>query len=346
MTDSERSVRADRIRVKNWLHERLQNERANEEWSRLLNAAWTDLIQKPWVELLPQEALESAIESLKKPELAAAFAECIVNPLLHEAFLELRDDNSKLSEWLSPEAIKVLEDLVSAPKFIRAEWIEAFFKEKAVEEVLSDSLYRALRDFSTIIPRLVLRNLPSGRFRALGMAGNLTEKLAAQLEKVIEPEIRSFLASGSQKAIRRACDFTIEQADSETSIQMRRNLIRFAAERSLSFHFSVLNKRDFEALLVENVNYLHKIHENPRLNNFISQGISKLYQSNQSSSVADLLGAFTLELGQYIDVFSDLSWPILKNTLDSEEIQTWLDGLVDELLDQYEGSNPRNIDAN
>jgi len=154
------------------------------------------------------------------------------------------------------------------------------------------------------------------------------------------------LASGSQKAIRRACDFTIEQADSETSIQMRRNLIRFAAERSLSFHFSVLNKRDFEALLVENVNYLHKIHENPRLNNFISQGISKLYQSNQSSSVADLLGAFTLELGQYIDVFSDLSWPILKNTLDSEEIQTWLDGLVDELLDQYEGSNPRNIDAN
>ena len=76
-----------------------------------------------------------------------------------------------------------LVNVIESPGIIQREWIEEFFRQEAVSEVLVDSIYSALREFSTIIPRLVLRSLPSGRFKALGLAGNLTEKIAGQLEK-------------------------------------------------------------------------------------------------------------------------------------------------------------------
>jgi hypothetical protein len=326
-----------RAEIRHWLHERFQGERAQEDWLSVVKIASRRVLDQPLDALVAKATLETAIDAYWNPAVVDAFCRDILIPSLRSLLRDLRQEDTLIQDCVSSEAAAMVEEIIKSPGFVRAEWIENFFTEKAVEDVLSDSLYRALRDFSTIVPRLVLRNLPSGRFSPLGLAGNLTEKLAAQLEKVIEPEIRSFLGTGSQKAIRRACDFTVEQIDSDASIQMRGNLFRFALGRSFSFHFGGLSDAAIENLLTSVAKQMLESTRNEHSKRFVSDQLCRLYEEHGQKNLGRTLGRWADELTSRSSLFAELTWPALSSIFASSSMQDWMNALLDELLDEYEG---------
>ena len=325
-----------RTQIKEWLHHRVQGPSAEQDWAQIVGISWNHTLSMPLESCFPLASFEKTLDLYWQADILRAFCKNILVPAHQALLLQLREESTRLEECTSEESIKILEQIVESPNFIRSEWIECFFTEKAVEEVLSDSLYSALRDFSTIIPRLVLRNLPTGRFSPLGMAGNLTEKLASQLEKVIEPEIRSFLSAGSQKAIRRACDFTVEQLESKTSVQMRVNLLRFALRQTFSFHLGVLTDHDLEQLASSLEKQMISLPLNQPITEFLNQQRRQFYASHKHRTIAELLGDLGPLLSASSDKFAELSWPLVSSLLASSELRGWMDSFLDELLDEFE----------
>lgn len=325
-----------RDEAKAWLRNRLVTETFANEWETLLRASLETFTKYPLEKFISQQDINRIFYEFFTPEVLSTLQQELLQPVFHHLAGRLKTEATALEDWTSQETIEHLVKLVEAPGVVQKQWVEQFFKQDAVSEVLVDSIYSALREFSTIIPRLVLRSLPSGRFKALGLAGNLTEKIASQLEKIIEPEIRAFLSSSSQSLITRACEFTVGQLDSPTSRTMRANLFRYGIKQELSFHVSGLDEGKLSLCEAALEQHFKTLAENSVVREAIEGELSEFYSLNKQRCLADVLPQLTEQLVSRSSLFAEISFPILVNVLEIPQVNQWLDSLVDEFLDAYE----------
>ncbi|MBW2159267.1 MAG: hypothetical protein JRH14_04775 [Deltaproteobacteria bacterium] len=285
--------------LKLWLRDRMtEGERPQEEWRQLWEATWDHLLVTPVRDLV--------------------------------------DARQPVDRLLPPEAQEKLQGALARPGLVHPDWVRAMFRGEAAEAVLNDALYRALKDFSTLLPRLLVKVSPVGRFGILGSAGAFAEKLIVELEKLIEPEIKSFLANSTERILERAAEFTIAKIDDPASIEFRATFVNFMLSKSPSFFLEAANDEmlgDMGAVVEITARHLA---ETPEMQAGIRGWIDRVMDYSADKTLGEVLQIDGSGARPPIDALADATWPAFTNVLGSPQAQAWMDSLLDELIDEYE----------
>jgi hypothetical protein len=313
-----------------------EGERPQEEWRQLWEATWDHLLVTPVRDLVDASTAKAVADRLVDPELITELARPIVAKVAPVIIAELREDEQPVGRLLPPDAQEKLQGALARPGLVHPDWVRAMFRGEAAEAVLNDALYRALKDFSTLLPRLMVKVSPVGRFGMLGSAGAFAEKLIVELEKLIEPEIKSFLANSTERILERAAEFTIAKIDDPASIEFRATFVDFMLSKSPSFFLEAANDEligDMGAVVEITARYLA---ETPEMQAGIHGWIDRVMDYSADKTLGEVLQIDGSGARPPIDALADATWPAFTNVLGSPQARAWMDTLLDELIDEYD----------
>jgi hypothetical protein len=326
-----------RATLKAWVLARLtEGERPKEEWRALWEATWDHLLATPVHDLIDANAAKALADRLADPELVTELSRPIVATVARAVIAELREDDQPVDRFLPPEAQDKLQETLARPGLVHPDWVRAMFRGEAAEAVLNDALYRALQDFSTLLPRLLVKISPMGRFGVLGGAGALAEKLLEELERLIEPEIKSFLADSTGRVLERAAEFTIAKIDDPASIEFRAAFVSFILSKSPAFFLEAASDEligDMGAVVELTAPHLA---DTPKARQGIREWINSAMKYSEDKTLGEVLQLGGSGVRPPIDALADAAWPAFTTVLASPQAQTWMDTIIDELIDEYE----------
>ena len=313
-----------------------EGERPKEEWRQLWEATWDHLLGTPVHDLIDANTAKALADRLVDPALVTELSRPVVANVSQVVIAELRKDERPVARFLPPEAQDKLQEALARPGLVHPDWVLAMFKGEAAEAVLNDALYRALKDFSTLLPRLLVKISPMGRLGVLGSAGALAEKVIVELEKLIEPEIKSFLADSTERVLERAAEFTIAKIDDPASIEFRATFVSFMLSKSPAFFLDAADDEligDMGAVVEMSARHLA---ETPETRESIREWIDRAMDYFAGKTLGEALEIDRSRAQPPIDALADATWPAFMTVLASPQAQTWMDTLLDELIDEYE----------
>jgi hypothetical protein len=290
----------------------------------------------PVHDLLDANTAKALADRLVNPELVTELSRPIVANVARVVVAELRADEEPVDRFLPSEAQDKLHEALARPGLVHPDWVRAMFRGEAAEAVLSDALYRALKDFSTLLPRLLVKVSPMGRLGVLGGAGALAEKLIDELEKLVEPEIKSFLADSTERVLERAAEFTIAKIDDSASIEFRATFVNFVLSNSPAFFLEAADDElinDMGAVVETTARYLA---ETPEMREGIAEWIDRATEYCADKTLGEALQIDVSKVRLPIDALADATWPVFVNVVASTQAQEWMDALLADLLDEYE----------
>ncbi len=329
-----------RAALKRWLRDRLtRDERAREDWHQLWEATWDHLLLMPVHDLIDENTAKALVDRLLDPEVVTELSRPIAVNVARALIAELRKDRQPVERFTPQEARDRLQAALARPGLVHPDWVHATLRGEAVEAVLNDALYRALRDFSTLIPRIMVKMPLMRRFSVLGSAGALAEKLIGEVEKFVEPEIRSFLSDSTGRVLESAAEFTIAKIDDPAQIEFRATFIDFVLSRSPAF---LLQSADDE--LIEEMGAAAELTARHIANAPETREAMRGWIDRVMDYCADKTLGEALELGDSgarppIDSLADATWPAFMTIVAGPGVQSWVDELVDELIDEFERSD-------
>ncbi len=326
-----------RVALKQWLRGRLtEGEQPKKEWRQLLEATWDFLLLTPVHDLIDAKTAKVAADQLMNAELITELSRPIVAAVAPVIIQELRGDERSLKRFLPENAQAKLEEAIARPGLVHPDWVRAMFRGEAAEAVLNDALYRALKDFSTLLPRLMVKLSPMGRLGMLGTAGALAEKLIEDLERRIEPEIKSFLAARSEEILKRSAEFTIAKLDEPASIEFRANFIKFVLSKSPAFLVGAADDELLEDVGVVAELTARHVADMPEVRADVHAWIDRAMAYSERMNLGEALHLEGIDVRPPLDALAEATWPAFTALLGSPQAQHWMDTLVDELLDEYE----------
>ena len=313
-----------------------EGERPKEEWRQLWAATWEHLLRTPVHDLIDADEAKALADRLVDPALVTELSAPIVANVSRVVIAELRKDEQPVGRFLPPEAQDKLQEALARPGLVHPDWVRAMFRGEAAEAVLNDALYRALKDFSTLLPRLLVKISPMGRFGVLGGAGALVEKLIEELEKLIEPEIKSFLADGTERVLERAAEFTIAKIDDPASIEFRATFVRFMLSKSPAFFLEAADDELIGEMGVVVEMTARHLAETPATREGIREWIDRAMDYFAGKTLGEALEIDGSRARPPIDALADATWPAFTTVLASPQAQAWMDTLLEEIIDEYE----------
>ena len=325
-----------------WLVERLTGPRGREDWNRVVEAGWQHCLATPLRTLIPPDAARTYAITHLDPDRMADLVRPVVHTLLPALVEHYRKDTAPLGRWVPDAARGAIERMVSRPGLVHEEWIRALFRQRVVEAVMADALYRGIRDFSTIMPRLVLSLMPTQRFAKLGGAGAIGKRIVEELEKRIEPEIKVFLEGGTKRALARAADFAVGHRDDDAALAFRRNVVQFVLSKSPSFHAHAVSDEmlaDLEPIAQSVAKHMAGREESKRL---VEETIAEVDRAYGAMPLGEALRAVGLEKQPDREAWAAVTWPAVVECANAPGVRDWLDGLVRELLERHETSAPES----
>lgn len=324
-----------------WLHTRLTQPSTQPEYRALLEGVVAHVLDKPLNEMLPESAAMAAFESHLNPERLTDGARFFVREVVGRAISEAHTDQAPVERWLSADAKARLLDFAARPGWADEVWVEQLFQQKAMEALVSDTLYRALKDFSTIVPRIVQGVLPSGLGRLAKFGGKATGGVGGrvfdEVERKLEAEIKRFLDKGTRKALESAASFAIERMDSPESAQAQRMLATFALAQSPAFHVRPFDEPTLEALEAVAVDAAASIGAHEELQPLVQRVVRDFYKDWGPLPLKEALqGAGVDPQGFEVGAWADASWPALVAAMATPPVRTFLLDVSNQILEQIE----------
>lgn len=313
-----------------WLTERLTGGRAFEDFQRLIDAGWDEARGRTVSEVLPRAAVDALVAAHLTPDRLAELIRPVTTVIVGDVIADLRAEHLALAHWVPAATQARIEALVMRPGAVDPDFVRALFKEKAMEAMLSDTLTTTIREFSTIIPKLILNFMPKGG--ALGLLGGVGNKVVEEVEKRIEPEIRSFLQNGTKKALDRAAGFVITHADDPTSVEARRNMVRFVMSRTSAQNVRPLDDTVVKEIAVIGDEIARHVATLPEAKARVTAVLDRFYQRYGSGTVGAALDAHGLTTKPPLEAIAAAAWPAVRAIIAAPSLTVWRNALVDELL--------------
>lgn len=321
----------DQAELARWLQTRFTDAAAKAEWAQLLEAGYDRLLDQRLERVLPPGEVQAFLDA----RLTSASLAEVVRPLVRAALIpavkEMRADHEKLGRWVPESARKEILEVVSKRGLVHRAWIESLFREEAVEAILTDTLYRAIRDFSTIIPRLIQNLSPLGRLGKIG--GGIGTRVIEEIEKRIEPEIRRFLDKGTRRALEQAARFTIEHLDDPASLALRRNTVAFVLDQEVAFHAHPLSDdllTRVEAIVDQIARFVAERDESKAR---VKDAVSKIAARYGARPIREVLEEIGVTERPPFGAWAELTWPMVVTSLIGWETHGWFQRLAGELLE-------------
>lgn len=323
-----------------WLRERLTGPQGRKDWDRLVESSWEQIVETPLRELVPPEEAQALADAYLQGDRLEELVRPVVEAVLPRVIRAYRDDTAPVGRWVPDSARGAIERMVSRPGLVHEDWIRALFKQRVVEAVMADALYRGIRDFSTIMPRLMLSLMPTNRFAKLGGAGAIGKRVVEELERRIEPEIKTFLEGGTKRALVRAADFAVEHRDDDAALAFRRNVVQFVLSKSPRFHVHAITDEMLEELGPIARKVAKHVASREETRTLVEQAIAEVDRDFGGKAVGDVLREIGIEETPDLKAWAAVTWPGLVRCIESPGVKAWMDELVVELLKAHDENLP------
>lgn len=313
-----------------WLKNRLSH--AEDDWRRLLGAMYAHLMQQRVSELTDRAHIGRLLGEMIEAERLEDGARLVFRAGLRPAVREGRKDPEPVGRWIPAEAQARLADLIADEGLIDEVWVRELFAQKAAEELLSETLYQALKDFSTLVPRVLEKLLPSGLGKLAGFAANAGGKVFDEVERVLDGEIRRFLEKGTRKALDGAARFAAQNIDGPTAVDSRRSMVRFALGQSGQFHTRPATDARLDALEAVAVATARHVAERSETKTLIERCTDEIWTAYGPKTLGDALKELGIEGEPPLDAWAQATWPMLKRAIEAPDVQAWIDELAAEMV--------------
>lgn len=217
-----------------------------EEWRKTLERAHDALLCARVSDLVDEAALDAAIEAgLEREALRKAAFPLAVQ--VHERISsELATDAEKIGSYVPERTRRKIDDLLCRPGIVPEKLLRQLFEQEAVEELLRDVLYDALKEFNEKVNPFfaewglagIIKKVPG-----LGLVSRSMETVRAEFDKRLDPEIRKFLQGFSRRALRKMADAAVAQRDDKKSIALRRAIAAWLWEQPVN---EIAGRKDVE----------------------------------------------------------------------------------------------------
>lgn len=320
--------------LKSWLVDRLT--RGEQDWRTLLEAGFEQLLDSPFDVVVPREAGTKAVLEFIHTKRFEELVRPGVKLVLPLFLARTHKDGQPLRRWVPPATEQKIVALAERDGWIDPRWVEAIYELDVAEELVADTLYNTLRDFSTIVPRIVQSVMPSplGKLAKLGgkATGGVTGRVLDEVERRLEAEIKKFLEKGTRRALDRAARFTIEHVDDRAAKDARRDLTRFVLERSPEFHTRVMTDdvvAELDPIVEEIAAHVAAL---PETKTVIEETVERIYERFSGQTVREVFASIGIEQTPPYDLWVEASWPVVQRVLDAPGIDAWLLTLCEEIV--------------
>ncbi len=301
---------------------------AEGDWQRLVEAMYRHLVDQPFEQIVDRQRVRTLAGSYLNARRMEDLVRVAVTAAVRPAVEEARVDAEPIGRWVPEEAQKALEDFAAEEGLVDGAWVEQLFAQEAAEELLAETLYQALKDFSTLVPRVLQNILPSGLGRLAGFAATAGGKMFDEVERVLDGEIRRFLEKGTRKALDQAAAFAAQNLDSPTAREGRRNMVRFALQKTGQFHVERLTDDRIARLEAIARTTLVHIAERDETSAVVDRLVEQVYSVHQGRTLKEVLAVVGVESDPAFDDWARATWPVLSAAVETPEVQAWIDDLA------------------
>lgn len=314
---------------------RVVSAKAEAEWRANLAAAYGDLLATRLRDLAPGKALADVVDAMLTPDVVEKAVRPAMKIFTREVLGALHDEPGKVGDRIPAETKRQIDALVTRPGLIPGRFLHEIVKEDAVDDVMRDVLFDALKEFSQRVNPLVAEwGLPAllKKLTPFGLGRGLKE-LQSEFDGRLEPEIRRFLQGFSRRSLPRVVDFVIAHGDQGKFLVARRRL----AEWLLAQNIAELGRAtDAEAILlaqdvaldITSSEFARTEHRARRRG-----AIERAIAARQDRTVGEVLGEIGVTLAPDFDALAAASWPLARAALATPTAKAWFASLVEEFYD-------------
>ena len=318
-----------------FLEARLVSAEAEADWKKSLGPIVADLLAIKVGDLASPQHMADAADALFTPEAVERtvrpLARHIVNVVIHE----LHAEKGTVGARVPAATKKRIDQLLERPGLFPDRLVRALSEEYAVEEVMRDTLYDALKEFSEKVnPFTADWGLP-GLLKKLGPfgMGKGFDSMRADFEKRLDPEIRKFLQGMSRKSLRKMVEFTIAKADEPRFIAVRKRLVGWMLEQEIA---SLSRSTDVEVVLLGQDIALDITAAELSRGGFRERRramIEAALVARKDRTVKEALDELGVGLVLDVDTLATATWPMVRAALGAPAVRAWLEGIVGEFYD-------------
>lgn len=318
-----------------FLEARLVSAEAEAEWKKSLGPVVSDLLSTRVGELASPHRLADAADALFTADAVERTVRPLARHIVNIVLQELRAEKGTIGERVPAATKKRIDELLERPGLFPDRLVRAMIEEDAIEEVMRDTLYDALKEFSEKVnPFVADWGLPAllKRLGPFGMGKGL-DSMRADFEKRLDPEIRKFLQGMSRKSLRKMVEFTIAKADEPRFVAVRKRLAGWLLEQEIA---ALSRGTDAEVVMLGQEIALDITAAELAREGFRARRralIEAALVARKDRTVREVLDELGVGLILDFDTLATASWPLVRAALVTPAVRAWLAGIVGEFYD-------------
>lgn len=321
-------------------HELVQGP-LREEWGNSAATVLAELQATPVRRLLDVERVRAALHaSLSEPAVERA-TQPILRHVMTLVMARLAARREPLTEFVPERARQQLDELVAHPDIVPASIVREVMTDPAVESVLRDVLFEALRQFSENVspftaewglPALLKRLPPIGA----GPIKTAIKTMRADFDKRLEPEIRRFLAGFSKRAARRVTELSLRKQQEPEFVELRQRILSALLKRELGELVWPPDDRRGELLIDAVVSITGHVALHEVLRAELDQALDTAIETYGDRTVGEALAALGVALPD-LTAMAEAYWPAAEQVLSSDTVRDHLERAITAALAEEEG---------
>jgi hypothetical protein len=318
-----------------FLEARLVSAEAEAEWKKTLGPVVADLLSTRVGALASPARLADAADALFTAEAVERTVRPLARHIVNIVLQELRAEKGTVGARVPAATKKRIDALLERPGLFPDRLVRAISEEDAIEEVMRDTLYDALKEFSEKVNPFVAEwGLPAllKRLGPFGMGKGL-DSMRVDFEKRLDPEIRKFLQGMSRKSLRKMVEFTIAKADEPRFVAVRKSLARWLLEQEIA---DLSRSTDAEVVMLGQEIALDITAAELSREGFRARRramIEAALVAREDRTVREVLDELGVGLILDFDTLATATWPMVRAAFAAPAVKAWLAGLVGEFYD-------------
>ncbi|AUX48357.1 hypothetical protein SOCE26_098910 [Sorangium cellulosum] len=321
-----------------FLEARLVSEAAARDWRERLPAGFAALLATPLGELADAAAIARALDALAaeeplrravRPAAAAALA----------ALLEAGRAERRRARELMPEGGQdKLDHILEQPKLVPERLVREVLESQALDAVMRDVLYDALKEFSEKVnpffaewglPALLKRVAPFG----LGGVGKTMGALRGDFERRLEPEIRRFLQGFSRTAMRQVQDILIAKGDTPPFVALRKHVAAWVLDQEISALLGQLDAKSTALAEELGADVAAQVLRDRPLRRRLHEATAAFVAAHAREPLGDVLARFGVAPALDLDALAAATWPVVRSLCASAPVRAFIASMVEEFFD-------------
>lgn len=300
------------------------------DWRAQLEKAHDALLCRRVRDLVDAQALEGALDSAAKDALDKA-ALPLAAEVQRRVMVELRADGEKVGAYVPQPAREKIDELLGRPKVVPEKVLRQFLEQDAVEELLRDVLYDALKEFNEKVNPFfaewglagIVKKIPG-----FGMVARSMENVRGEFDRRLDPEIRKFLQGFSRRALRKMADAAVTKSDDAKFVALRRAFAAWVYEQPLRDFATTVDDQGSSlarAIVFDVVRHtlgLESVRARRR------KAVAAILSEHGDQTLGEVLHKYGATARPDFDAIAAATWPQARAIVESAGVQSHVAALV------------------